>query len=235
MIAGIVASQSRPVSQSADPYWSSVVSLLQYQGANGSTTFTDDKGRAWSAAGNAALSTARSKIGSSSLYLDGVGDAITTPTSVDFDFGSGDFTIEGWAYAEVTTSGWLWVRRNTTSPFTSVGLLLNASSQLRLVVGNVGGTNYDIDSTGGTVPLNTWFHWSVHRSGSAFAASLAGTVVITATRSGSLRTLSESVALGAASALPDTPYFKGNRGWDRVTKGVCRYPTTGSFTPPASP
>jgi hypothetical protein len=69
-------------------------------GANNSTTFTDSSltPKTVFANGDAKISTAQSKFGGSSAYLDGNGDHLSIPNSSDFEFGSGDFTIEFWAY-----------------------------------------------------------------------------------------------------------------------------------------
>ena len=48
-------------------------------------------------AGNATHVRNDKKVGSSSIYFDGTGDKLTVPDSTDFDFGTGDFTIEFWA------------------------------------------------------------------------------------------------------------------------------------------
>lgn len=53
-----------------DPYWSQVRSLLHFDGADGSTVMTDQKGGVWTATG-ATLSTADAKFGSASLLLTG--------------------------------------------------------------------------------------------------------------------------------------------------------------------
>lgn len=64
-----------------DPYLSSVVALLHFEGANGSTTITDQQGATFTAAGNAQISTARSHAGTSSLLGDGTGDYVDGPNS----------------------------------------------------------------------------------------------------------------------------------------------------------
>src|SRR5690606_34123168 len=97
VIPGIVASSRRIATgpSSTDPYWSSVSSLLHFNGSNGSTTFTDEKGVGWTASGDAEISTAQSKFGGSSLSLDGTGDWLDA-SNAGFTFGTGDFTIEAW-------------------------------------------------------------------------------------------------------------------------------------------
>jgi hypothetical protein len=41
-------------------------------------------------------STSYSKFGSSSMYFDGTGDYLSIPQTADFDFGTGDYTLEFW-------------------------------------------------------------------------------------------------------------------------------------------
>lgn len=77
-----------------DPLFSSVVLLAHFDGANGSTTFTDSssKNRTLTAVGDAALTTSSPLRGTASLSLAGAG-AVTMASSADFTL-SGDFCIE---------------------------------------------------------------------------------------------------------------------------------------------
>jgi len=71
------------------------VSLLHFNGANGSTTITDERGKAWTAQGNAQISTAAPIFVGPSLLLDGAGDWVQTTSGLtDFAFGTGDFVVE---------------------------------------------------------------------------------------------------------------------------------------------
>ena len=79
-----------------DPYWNNVSSLLHFDGTDTSTTFTDETGKTWAANGDAQIDTAKSKFGGASGLFDGTTDWISTAKSADFEFGAGDFTIEGW-------------------------------------------------------------------------------------------------------------------------------------------
>ena len=71
--------------------------LLHFDGSDGATTTTDDgpDERTITLAGNAQLDTAQKKFGTASLLLDGNGDLASAADDGDFDFGSGDFTVEG--------------------------------------------------------------------------------------------------------------------------------------------
>ncbi len=50
------------------------IALLHFNGADGSTTFTDDSARTWTRGGDAVIKTDQSVFGGASLYLDGTGD-----------------------------------------------------------------------------------------------------------------------------------------------------------------
>ena len=64
---------------------------------DGETTIEDENGNhTISAIGNTVISTTEKKIGTSSIYFDGNGDYLSIPDSDDWDFGSGDFTIDFW-------------------------------------------------------------------------------------------------------------------------------------------
>jgi hypothetical protein len=70
----------------------SVVLLCHFDGSDASTTFTDEKGHALTAFGNAQLDTAQFKWGSASGLFDGSGDRVGAATSNDCSFGSGETT-----------------------------------------------------------------------------------------------------------------------------------------------
>ncbi|MGQ3180207.1 MAG: hypothetical protein ACT6SC_21675, partial [Blastomonas fulva] len=101
-----------------DPYFGNVVSLLHFNGTSGSTTFTDQKGRAWTGFGNAQITTAGSVFGGGALALDGNGDWIETATSTDFVF-AGDFTIECWLRLAAQTTNYMSLLGGGTTSFSA--------------------------------------------------------------------------------------------------------------------
>ena len=76
--------------------------LLHFDGADASTTFTDESGKTWTPAGTAQIDTAQSVFGGASGLFDGDSDYISTPTGSDFDFGSGNLTIDFWVRVSST-------------------------------------------------------------------------------------------------------------------------------------
>ena len=89
----------------ADPFAANLVLALPMNGSNGGTTFTDQsatiKGSGSAKAitrTNAVTSTTQSNYYGSSGYYDANSSRLQVANSSDFDFGSGDYTIEVWVY-----------------------------------------------------------------------------------------------------------------------------------------
>ncbi len=75
------------------------VLMLHMDGTNGSTTFTDSEitPKTVTPVANAQISTAQSKFGGASGLFDGTGDSLDLADSTDWQFGTGDFTIDLWS------------------------------------------------------------------------------------------------------------------------------------------
>ena len=69
-------------------------SLLHFNGADASTTFTDESGKAWTASGHAQIDTAQSVFGGASGLFDGTDDYIYAADSDDWNLGTLDFTVD---------------------------------------------------------------------------------------------------------------------------------------------
>lgn len=80
---------------SGDPYWDKRVALLHFDGADGSTVFTDQKGLAtWGAGGTAALTTVDPKFGATQFASGSAGHAGTGNVAA-FNVGNQEFCFEG--------------------------------------------------------------------------------------------------------------------------------------------
>jgi hypothetical protein len=181
--------------------------------------------------GDAQISTSVKKYGTGSMYFDGTGDGLTRPVTPLFDFGSGDYTVEFWAYC-VSTSG--------SGFFVSVwedsgGSDANASWLVRLNSGTVithfmqGSGTYNT-LTSPTLTANTWFHFAWVKNGTTQTMYINGTSVASGTVTGAMNTAIRSLKVGYQGAA--TNYLNGYIDDLRITKGVARY--TGNFTPPTS-
>lgn len=235
-----------PASSGGDPYWSDVLSLLYFNGTNGSTTITDQvAGVTWGAHGSVALSSSALPYADSTTSLNMVGT-------------SGNYLLSGksagyWAPMVQSSTSWTvdyLIRISSTPTATAVivdlggvatnshgtALCINPSNKIRFMwSNNVSGT-YLADLSLGTVVVNTFTLASVE-----FIASVGA--------HGTFYMYQEGVLLGshalpsaATSGAPaNTMYigayagtnglnFPGFHGQARFTT-VARYGGA-SFTPP---
>lgn len=220
-----------------DPYWANVVSLLNFPGADGSTSILDAKGKTWTAYGNAQIDTDYGP----SLLLDGSGDYAYTPDSADFNFASSLFTVEG-GFRESARG----VIRQIIGQHTTQGgqetdcsfLILSDNGYLKFQF-FIGFTYYTVANTAQHA-LNTIHHYAAVRDASnVFRLYLNGIQVASLTQSGTINNSSQRLTIGAVmkDGAPDPGgyYFNGRIMPHRITTGVCRYPSGTTFTPPSAP
>jgi hypothetical protein len=186
--------------------------------------------------GNAQISTAQNKFGGSSMLFDGTGDYLLSQSNVDLQMGTGDFTVEAWVY--VTSAPGAGTRARVYS------FQNHSASQVGLVLAviNTGGTLYGdaiLRSANGTgitvytgttaIPLNTWTHLALTRSGTTGRLFVNGNLEDTETSQS--QDLSQSLPAAIAATAINTELFTGYIQDLRVTKGIARY--TAAFTPSA--
>ena len=157
-----------------------------------------------------------------SFYFDGTGDYIDTPDSTDFDFGTGDFTVE------------LWINSTTTGTNTVlVGALNGWYVQLKDSTNDLsfytGSTEIIYDgSTAGTSAIcnGKWRHIAITREGNTLRHFLDGLLVKTTTNTDATN-LANAFNIGRYGA--GSLYFTGYMNDVRVYKGLAKY--TKSFYP----
>jgi hypothetical protein len=208
-----------------DIYYNNVSLLLHGNGNNGSTTIIDSSltPKTMTAVGDARISTTQSKFGGSSIELDGVGDRLTTPSSNDFVFGTGNFTVEAWIYE---------LSRVVYSTVLEIGNHLAATGIVFLT--NNGGNVASIYSAGfyagaPTGSLSVWNHYAWVRSGNFITTYING---VGGATSSFTNNLTDTATITIGSVAGGSGSYDINRYIDdlRVTKGVARY--TANFTPP---
>ena len=181
--------------------------------------------------GNTTGSTTQVKFaGSKSMYFDGAGDYILTPTSDFFTYGTNDFTIECWVYipSHPSNYSYLFAQGNSTSNTNSYGVYIQSGVFKIWNGGNIftGTTSYS---------LNTWTHLAVSRSGNSLKLYINGN------QEGSSVTNTSNISTGSSNGIEiarwigiaDPEYFTGYIQDFRITKGLARY--TANFTPPTTP
>lgn len=172
--------------------------------------------------GNARVSTLIPKFGDSSAYFDGSGDVITSPPGPQFNFGTGDFTVEFWMYK---TSSTAYQRIISYGAFTQSGnLQIEAADDLTLTVHVNGG----FLSTSVPNLLNTWVHVAVTRASGSVRVFTDGVLRSTNSQAGSIGGVNVPFAVGAIHDASNP--FTGYIDEVRVTRGFARY--TSTFTPP---
>lgn len=227
-----LAAASRAAGPSVDPDFASVVLLCNAQGTNGSTVLTDSSSyaRTSTAFNQAQISTSGPIFGVSSALFDGTGDKWTFPTSADFDFGTGLFTVEGFAIANVNNvRKELCGTRNIQTLAQGIDVLMSATGKLTFngYLNDVAPYNL---AGATTISTGVVFHWACTFDGTTLRVFLDGVL------DGSNTPTPGIGASNGAFNVGSTPVEGGTRDWDgkqaglRITKGVCRY--TATFTPP---
>lgn len=214
-------------SPETDPHFANVVALLHFNGADGSTTFTDVKGNTFTGAGNAQIDTAESKFGGASLLVDGAGDYVSAPSSADWRLGAGDFTIEAWVRFAAVGSG-ICGFYNTTGNQRSWRVLVASAASVQFVYSTNGTNGTAVTFSTSTMSTGVWYHLALVRSGSVLKLFLDGVQQDT-DKAFSSTLFAATAPLTIGSSLATSEYLNGWVEDFRLTKGFGRY--TSNFTP----
>ena len=178
--------------------------------------------------GDPVTSTTYAKYLTSSIHFDG-NDYLKMDGEGHANFGTGDFTAEGWFYVtSVPGSGTIYTivdARNSGGTSNGWTMGLNASGQIYIYAAGTQPV-----SAGGSVSAGTWYHWAYCRSGTTAKMFLDGTQV-GSTNSGLSTNYSDTqYRIGASHNGGET--FTGYQFDVRTTKGKARY--TSNFTRPSA-
>jgi hypothetical protein len=191
--------------------------------------------KAITAAGNATASSTKSNFYGGSFYFDGTGDYLTIPDSSDFDFGSGEFTVETWINT-TTSSGRTGsnIFNQSTAGGTSNSAFYfgagNNGTSLYLSTSGSSWTNY-IECSG-EVDDGNWHHIAWQRRGNTLEIYVDGVnqsgliVAGSSSFSGTVYNSSRTVYVGSQEGSGD---FNGYLQDFRVYKGLAKY--TSNFIP----
>jgi len=202
------------------------VFLLQSEAPNGSQVFTDSSAghtepHPVTVFGDAHHSTAQARFGSSSMRFDGSGDYLTVPSSVDFEMGTGAFTVDFWYYHVGTGMNGRFFAHTSANRFT--GYVLGDCAAFHMGGGGV------LSPTGITQP--GWHHVAVVRRGDN---GLTGVSLDGIFGTWSDQYAGPVPADGLTIASIFNSYFQnGYMEEFRVSKGIARW--TENFTPPGAP
>ncbi len=163
-----------PVSGAVD----NTMSLLHFNGSNGATTLTDDKGNSWTNSSSLALSTTRQKFGSASLRLGSSPVFIYTSGSQFDNGGLKSFTSECWFRPDGSTgSDWFTVLSTRISGLAYPTFMVGQQqSGMRVGISNAAFSSLPATYYSGVNPsLGNWNHLAVVGDGTNIKIYLNGT------------------------------------------------------------
>lgn len=221
-----------------DPFADFVVLLMHMDGTEGGTTWIEERSHTVtpvSGTGPPTTTTAIKKFGTASgNFISANGGYLNIADSVDWEFGTGDFTIEFWINWKNTAGGDGAPISSvaSTSTFTPFLFYRNTASSKMLmeVYMSSNGSSWDIANAKTIIAVpgvvaDEWHHIAVTRFGTTFRTFIDGVQGSTWTSSTAMGTNGTGFFIGynADSRIDEV----------RVTKGVSRY--NAAFTPPSSP
>jgi len=212
-----------------DQYYNSCSLLCHFDTINSAGRFIDSSRNnlAITSSGNVSVNTYLYKFGGGSAYFDGTGDLLFIPTSNNFGFGTGDFTIEFWVYLNSTATQTL-VSCLTTGTSIAPHLYILSGGSIRYY------TNSADRIVGSNLVVSTWYFVTITRSGTSTKMFIDGVQVgSTYTDNNNYGTSNPFIIADYGSPTTGTNQLNGYIDELRITKGVARY--TANFTPPNAP
>jgi hypothetical protein len=209
--------------------------LLHMDGVDNGTVFTDSSAQGHTVNRfNAVTKTAVKVFGTASGYFDGSGDYLSIPDSTDWNFGTGDFTVDFRVrianldiaymlfshFEDANNRGGMFFSQQA-----NVGLKFNYFS------GGVEQSGYSMETTDAGWVVNTWYHVALVRNGNRFDIYRDGVSLVNATSATAIPTLTGALEIGAYDS--SASWLNGYIDEFRVSKGTARW--TENFTPPSGP
>jgi len=204
--------------------------LLHMNGADGSGSFMDETGKVVTNYG-AIISNATPNLGGAcGSFLTSSSNYLSIPDSADFNFGSGDFTIDFRVSSTLANDGGVISKRESG---TGVGWIIEIRATgavwLRAKVGGVYSDTF-LATAAGAVVANTVTHVAVVRNGSSWYIFVNGVQAATTSNAGILDNYASPVIIGSsriAGGIEDN--LPGILDEVRVSN-IARW--TAAFTPP---
>lgn len=201
--------------------------LLHGDGSGSSFADSSLDPKTIAANGNATQSATQSKFGDKSAYFDGSGDYLAIPDSDDWNFGTGDFTIDYFVY-----------QKSYASSHFNQQMHLSQSSYptawWSLFTMNNNGTLYFevngipvFQTAAGAIKLNTWQHVAVARKDGVTKLFIDGALMSNAADTNNYPNVAAPLRIGAQNT--DIMWFDGYLDEVRISKGAARW--TSDFTP----
>ena len=176
--------------------------------------------------GSTIHSFAQAKFDSSSIYFDGSGDALTLADGNQWDFGTGDYTLEFWVNKAHTGKESVFETRGGGG--NGFNIEFNSSNVLEWYDGSITGT---LPVDGSAVTANTWVHFAFVRASNVHKMYRNGTEVGTALTSSSSQQSTGGPNIGRRLESSSANDYTGYLDEIRLST-VARY--TSNFTAPSA-
>ncbi|MDD5700623.1 MAG: LamG domain-containing protein [Dehalococcoidales bacterium] len=210
--------------------WDAYTKLVSHcDGDDEGTTFTDELGHTMTAHGHVNTETDQKQFGTASAQFDGAGDDyIDSPNDADWDFGTGDFTLDCWIYPTGWTTYPVILSTYPTGSYWGMQVYNNGADFA------IFGDFPTVHVATGGISLNAWTHLAISRESGKIYFFKNGTLL-------NIGGTSFTQDLDADSDLLVGTYNKTASGhqWNgyideiRISKGIARW--TSDFTPPTEP
>lgn len=222
------------VNQTLYPLDTNTKLLTEFNGADSATTDTAETGQTITFEGTAQLDTAQKKFGTSSLLLDGNSDYVTVPDSEDWNFGTGDFTVDFWLRpsSSINSSSVTYVGQYASGTlFWAVQTI--SGPKVKIVAQNSGAVGEFVTTDAVSIPINTWTHIAYVRNGSncyIFVNGISKAVTLNVAF-GTMPNVTTVLGIGALVPGVTLQYFPGWIDNVRISKGIARW--VDDFTVPS--
>lgn len=206
--------------------------LLHFDGTDGSASILDETGKTVTVAGAAQIDTAQYKFGGASgLFGNTTADYITLADSEDWNFGTGNFTIDFWMRKpNVNVSRD--IMQHKTDANNQMYLYFDQSGNLIFRVISGGSTIVDLTQTTQGWSTNTWYHVAIVRNGNVWTMYRNGVDIKNQTASVTYPNLTGSFRIGGGGIVG-----AGADAWFdeiRISKGIARWTADFSSSLPSS-
>jgi hypothetical protein len=233
ILPGMFAAAGKPNSGPSDPYYSQNVLLLGYEGADTSTTFTDESPspRTFTAFGNAQIDTGQFKWGAASGQFDGTGDYISTPATTLFNQSTLSWTMETEVRFNSTAGNQTFMGQwgGSTAPSVHTWIWWYSGGQMRFSYHHLTGAK----TFAWSPSTATWYHIMLVRNGANdLMAFVEGTQIGTTQSLAGLSFAASSAVLSIGADSQGSSFLNGWLDETRYTIGTAR--ETSNFTRPSA-
>ncbi|MCK4975499.1 MAG: LamG domain-containing protein [Anaerolineales bacterium] len=180
--------------------------------------------------GSVTRSGTQSKFGGYSGYFNGSGH-LTAPDNVDWNFETGDFTIDMWIYPTSAVGSQILYAQGES--YNDVfNFFINGNGSIQAGREKPSG-NYPVwmQSATGVITFNAWNHAAFVRYGTDWRIYVAGTSVAFDTASYDFSDISSPAQIG--TEFQGAFRYTGYMDEFRISKGIARWES--GFTPPTEP